>query len=256
MRWTAAVSLLMAAIVVVCPAQMPPSDSVSYAAKVVTAEGQVSVLKDSYPWALSAGDTIQVKQIIVTGPDGHALFQVSDGSTFEVFPNSQVIFRKNAPNWGDLLDVLVGKIRVQIQKLGGQPNPNRVHTPAAVISVRGTIFEVSVDDDEQTTLVAVDEGTVEVQHALLPRGAPKLVAAGESIRVYKSEPLEARVIDKGGLFRQVLKMAYDAAFTIATHQTRTAGISLPGGGNGPLSGDTKPTPPPPPPPGKLPTPGH
>ena len=59
---------------------------------------------------------------------------------FEVYPNSNVTFRNNPGNWRDLLDVWVGKIKVHIQKLGGQPNPNTVHTPSAIISVRGTDF--------------------------------------------------------------------------------------------------------------------
>src|SRR5438105_5542998 len=92
---TARLSLLFAAMISLCLAQMPPSDAGSYAAKVLTATGQVSVLKDSRPWALSVGDSVQVRELIITGPDGHALFQVSDGSTFEVYPNARVVFRKN-----------------------------------------------------------------------------------------------------------------------------------------------------------------
>ncbi|MGH9558972.1 MAG: FecR family protein, partial [Bryobacteraceae bacterium] len=144
-----------------CFGQMPPIDSASYAAKVIGMSGQVSVLKDTEPWALQIGDTVQVKQLILTGPDGQARFQVSDGSTFDVYPNSRVIFRKDAPNWKDLLDVLVGRVRVQIEHLYG-PNPNRVLTPTAVISVRGTVFDITVDGEDETTDVEVEEGTVEV----------------------------------------------------------------------------------------------
>ncbi len=165
--------LLMAATAVVCFAQMAPSDSTDYAAKVITLTGQVSVLKDNQPWALNPGDSVQVRQIIISGPDGHASFQVSDGSTFEVFPNSTVVFRKNVPNWRDLLDVLVGRVRVHIQKLGNQPNPNRIYTPTAVISVRGTTFDVAVTDQDESTVVEVEEGEVAVQHALRPVGAPE-----------------------------------------------------------------------------------
>src|SRR5258705_13224567 len=187
---------LLAATAVVCLAQLP-SEAALYAAKVTSQTGQVSVLKDNQPWALSIGDTVHVRQVIVTGPDGHAIFQVSDGSTFEVYPNSYVVFRKNPPNWKDLLDVLVGRVRVHIQKFGNQPNPNRVLTPTAVISVRGTTFDITVDDDDETTLVEVEDGQVEVQHALLPRGNPKVLSPGETLRVYRNEPLEAGLIDKG-----------------------------------------------------------
>src|SRR5215472_6059518 len=135
--------VLMAASLAVCLGQVLPAPA-DAAAKVISLQGQVSVLRDSEPWALNVGDSIQVRQVIVTGPDGFAEFQVSDGSTFQVYPNSNVVFRKNPPNWRDLLDVLVGKVRIHIQKLGGEPNPNRVMTPSAVTSVRGTTFDVSV----------------------------------------------------------------------------------------------------------------
>lgn len=246
---TAKLSLLVALTAAVCLGQMPPIDSVNYAAKVVTLTGQVSVLKDSQPIALEVGDAVQVRQLIITGPDGSAKFQVSDSSTFEVYPNSQVIFRKNAPNWRDLLDVLVGRVRVHIEHLmNNQPNPNRVLTPTAVISVRGTTFDISVQDEDETTTIEVEDGLVEVQHALLPRGNPKMLTSGESIRVYKHEPLQAGLIDKGDLFRRIFRAALDAVTTIGTRTPRTSGGSGPSVGSG-----QKPSPPNLPPPGVPPS---
>ncbi len=224
----------------------------------MTISGQVSVLRDSVPWALSSGDAVQVQQVIVTGPDGHGLFEVSDGSTFEVYPNSTVVFRKTPFNWRDLLDVLVGKVRVHIEHLGGVPNPNRVLTPTAVISVRGTTFDISVDDDDETTVVEVEDGEVEVQHALLP-GEPRIVHPGEVFRVYKNAPIASDGIDKGTLFRYAVRILRNAATAMAT---RSARANFPGGGGtGPGNscrpglpcgnspgGTTIPAPPPPPPP--------
>jgi hypothetical protein len=259
---TAKLSLLFAAGAVVCLAQMPPIDSSNYAAKVVTLTGQVSVLKDSEPWALVVGDTIQVKQLIMTGPDGQATFKVSDGSTFDVYPNSRVVFRKNAPNWKDLLDVLVGRVKVHIEHLYG-PNPNRVLTPTAVISVRGTTFDISVADDDETTLVEVEEGTVEVQHALLPRGNARILTTGESLRVYRNEPIAQSGVDKRMIAQRALRMIVDAVSTYETRMPRAGSIggsTSSSGGGGIGSGSTpKPAPPtsaptappPPPPPGYL-----
>lgn len=242
------VSLLGVAAALVCSAQFAPSDAVNYAAKVITQSGQVSVFKDSQPWALSVGDSIQVKDLIMTGPDGHAILQVTDGSTFEVYPNSRVVFRKNPPNWKDFIDVLVGRVRVHIEHFGNVPNPNRVLTPTAVISVRGTTFDVSVDDDDETTLVEVEEGVVEVQHALLPRGDPKVLNTGDTLKVYRNEPLEAHVIDKSTVARQVVRSMVDAVTTIVTRMPH--GLGSTGGvlGTGGAVGDTQKVPPPPPPP--------
>src|SRR5262245_4545285 len=99
------IGLLTVASMGVCPAQILPVSG-DAAAKVISLTGQVSVLHDSEPWALNVGDSVQARQVIVTGPDGFAQFRVSDGSTFEVYPNSNVVFRKNPPNWRDFLDVL------------------------------------------------------------------------------------------------------------------------------------------------------
>ena len=240
--------LLLAAVAVVCPAQFVPFDTGNYAAKVVSQTGQVSVLKDTQPWALSIGDSVQARDLIITGPDGHALLQVSDGSTFEVFPNARVVFRKNPPNWKDFLDVLVGRVRVHIEHFGSVPNPNRVLTPTAVISVRGTTFDITVDDDDETTLVEVEDGQVEVQHALLPRGNSKLLNPGESLRVYRNEPIAARGLDKGNLARIVLRSMANAAITMATRMPGSGGGSGGGISTGGGVGDTQKVPPPPPPP--------
>jgi ferric-dicitrate binding protein FerR (iron transport regulator) len=240
-------------------AQMPFSDD--SAAKAITVQGNVSLVREASLWAVNVGDSILVKQVIVTGPDGYAAFKVSDGSTFEVFPNSRVVFRANPGNWRDLVDVWLGRIRIHIQRMGGQPNPNRVHTPTAVISVRGTIFDVNVDDDDETTRVAVEEGQVAVEHRLMPRdGDPRVLNAGDELVVYRNTPLAAnRRVDRG----RVMQYVADAVWNILTRTPR-----LPGGGSGgsggpstggvptggtttppvSLPGDTGATPPPPPPP--------
>jgi hypothetical protein len=239
---SAKVSLLTAAMAVVCTAQFTPSDATPWAAKAVSVTGQVSVMRDTTPWAISVGDSIQVRQLIVTGEDGHALFQVSDGSTFEVYPNSQVVFRKNPPTWKDLIDLLVGRVRVHIEHMGTLPNPTRMLTPTAVISVRGTTFDVSVDNDDESTVVEVEEGIVEVRHALLP-SETRTLTTGESIKVNKNEPI-AQASNKGTIARQVLHMAMDLAVTIGRPGVGT--IKVPGTSTG--GGAKVPPPPPPPPP--------
>lgn len=227
--------------------QSMSSENGLYNAKVISATGQVSVLRDNQQLALSLGDVVACQLMIMTGPDGRATFQVSDGSTYEVFPNSKVVFRKNMPNWRDLIDVFLGQVRVHIQKMGNIPNPNRVITPTAVISVRGTTFEVTVDDEGESTLVQVEEGLVEVQHALLPTGAGKLLSDGMELRVFKQQPL-AHGMDKGSVIQRVFHAMLDAVNT-AIVQVRVPG-RLPGSGGdypGHSSPDRDPPPPPPPP---------
>ena len=247
-------ALLGLAAAQLCSAQLFPISSAA-AAKVLTMTGQVSVLRDSEPWALNVGDLVQAQQVILTGPDGYAKFQTSDGSTFEVYPSSNVIFRKNPGSLRDLLDLFVGRVKIHIQRLGGEPNPNRVMTPTAVISVRGTIFDVSINDDDETTIVSVEEGSVEVRHALKP-GAPKIVNAGESLHVYRDEPLAKSLIDKNELFHRIVRGLGDAAYRIAISPPGHAGIgSIPGGGTTGVGENKPPGPPTTAPPTGAPTTG-
>ena len=208
-----------------------PVNAESGAAKVVTLTGQVSVLRDDSPWVLNVGDSVQPRQIIISGPDGFAVFQVSDGSTFEVFPNARVVFRENAGSWRDLLDVLLGRVKVHIQKMGGQPNYNRVRTPTAVISVRGTIFDVAVEDEDDTTLVTVEEGQVGVQHLLRP-GPERILNEGESIRVFRNQPLAQATLDKNSILREMLRRAEQAAYEIIYRSPLPGG---PGGAGCPVA---------------------
>jgi hypothetical protein len=224
------------------------------AAKVLTLTGQLSVIRDNSStttWALNLGDLVQPEQIIVTGTDGYGLFQVADGSQFEVFPKSRVVFRANRGDWKDLLEVWLGKVRVQIEHAGGLPNHNKVRTPSAVISVRGTVFDVEVEDEEATTLVIDEEGQVEVAHLLQP-GASRLLNPGEYVRVYKNEPLAKQLIDKGSMMRRALRAASDAFYQAALNASHNAAaIARTGTG---ATGDPadknngNPAPPPPPPP--------
>ncbi len=221
-----------------------PAWSQSGAAKVVTLNGQVSILRDDSPWVLNVGDAVQPRQTIVTGPDGYALLQVADGSTFEVFPNARVIFRENPGSWRDLLDILLGRVKVHIQKPGGQPNYNRVRTPTAVISVRGTIFDVAVEDEDDTTLVSVEEGQVGVQHLLKP-GPERILNEGESIRVFRNQALAAAPVDHNAMIRGILRQAEQALYEIVYGTRFPGGMGPVPGSPVPGSGDKKqPTPPP------------
>jgi len=257
-RFQAAMSaccLLLAAALVV--SLVPARAQDTAAAKVISMTGRVSVLRDNAPWALDVGSVVMPKQIILTGPDGLARFQVSDGSTFDVFPNSRVVFRDNPPSWKDLLDVLLGRVKVHIEKLNGMPNHNRVMTPTAVISVRGTTFDVAIEDDDDTTLVSVEEGEVGVRHKML--GGEVSLHPGEWVRVFKNQPLAQRQVDRGGIVQGALRAGAQALYELL-YRRQAAGPSAGGGtpaptttGNGDHdksggSGTPPPPPPAPPPP--------
>lgn len=194
-------------------------------ARVIQQTGQVSISDGGYFKALSVGDTIKIRQLIVTGPDGYAKFEVnSDRSTFEVFGNSKVFFRDVPGAWDNLLNVVIGRIKVFIQHAPGIPNPNRVTSPTAVISVRGTIFDVVVEDLDGTTFVAVDDGVVDVRNTTAA-GPAVTLRQHDSVRVYPGQPLVGRQVDRGELWRRIAYIARDGFWQVMTRRP---------GGNGPI----------------------
>jgi hypothetical protein len=229
------------------------SDDVATAMEV---EGQVSVLQGDRLVALFQKSpapvchcTVKAKQQIVTGGDGHAIFQIADGSTFEVFPNSRVIFRDTF-NFEELINLILGKIRVSVEHKNG-PNHKKVSTPTAIISVRGTVFDVDVEDEDGTTNVTVEEGEVEVHNTRQP-GPTRTVGEGNSIRIYPNQPLA-----KSGGTSPATPIFWDNVNGIiaGTVLRGPGAVGFPGGGIPGAQGDggkNKKNPPPgapPPPPG-------
>jgi len=218
------------------------------AATVIELEGQVSVLRGGQlplfqkgTAGVPVGQTaVNAKEEIVTGPDGHAVFQIRDGSTFEVFPGSRVTFQGQ---WTieDMLQLVLGRIRVTIEHRTG-PNHKKVSTPTAVISVRGTVFDVAVEDEDGTTLVSVEEGQVLVQHLLQP-GPPKILNQNESVRIYANQPLAKANTAPGvpGFVWDRLKNA--AADLILNNPGGVIGGGAGTGGPQPDNGKTKKNPP-------------
>ena len=214
------------------------------------ADGSVSVIRNEQEWALFAGDSVAVGEMIITGDDGFAQLAVQDGAAFVVYPNSKVVFRKNPANLRDLVDVFLGRVRIFIEKLGGEPNPHRVFTPTAVISVRGTIFDVEVNEYD-ATIVSVSEGLVGVRHRLLPNGRDTPVAAGQSLTIDAATPLAKSGVD--GV--KAVQVAEDVARIAASIWDRIANRPRTGGGGStptpaprPVPGDDEaPAPPPAPP---------
>lgn len=176
----------------------------AYEAHATVVTGQVSRIRDEQPWAVSAGERVPVQQVITTGPDGYAHFEVRGGSSFDIFGNSRVVFRQNAATAGDLLDVVAGRVRVHLQPSIGQLQL-RVFCPVAIVSThQPATIAIGIDEDE-TARIDVIEGEVGVQHTLLPRNEPVMVKAVDAILVQKDQPISHRV-ERGSLYRYTVKI--------------------------------------------------
>jgi hypothetical protein len=198
------------------------------AAKLEEVLGQVSLMKDGrvdIPLDLANHNQVCATQKVVTGPASFAKFRLQDNSTFEVYENSTVEFKSDWPSWTYLLNLVMGHVKVFIDHSKG-PNNNSVMTPTAVISVRGTVFDVTVVDNDGTTDVVCDEGLVQVKNVTAP-GTEPLLRPGEWIRIFPGQGL----MGKAGLNGQQQQFALKAARTaIDVLIRKIAGGSGPGGG--------------------------
>lgn len=160
-------------------------------ARITAIEGQVEIRR--YPSnqpvpvkiAFKVEDRLSAGDTIVTGKNGRLVLGLSDGSQAVIASKTTVIIKDLSESPRTLFEVIKGKTRIQIEKLGGQPNPYRVNTPTAVIAVRGTIFDVLVEDNQ--TEVFLHEGEVAVTNLLLP-AQPIFLSAGQTTRVLMQRP--------------------------------------------------------------------
>jgi ferric-dicitrate binding protein FerR (iron transport regulator) len=237
-RWTNFALLLAAAGFVFLPGAnaQPGKWGGRVAAKVLVEAGQVSVLKDGYPVVLNVNDVILVQQTVVTGPQSYAQFQLDDNTRIELFENSRMVFHGNTPSLLDMLYIELGRLKIFEQHTKGE-NAKKVTTPTAVISVRGTTYDVVVKDEEGTTFVTVDEGAVEVTNQTAP-GPSVLLNPGDSVTVFRGQPL-VKQVDHAAAMRIALKAARDLMYQVVLRGNSPVG--LPGGAGSPAGapGDKK-----------------
>jgi len=160
-------------------------------AKVLSIEGQVEIQRQPtnqaqfQKIAFKIEDQLKAGDTIVTGKNGRLVLGLSDGSQAVIAPKTTVVIKDLSQSPRTLFNVIRGKTRVHIEKLGGQPNPYQVNTPTAVIAVRGTIFDVLVDGNE--TQVFLHEGQVAVTNLALP-DQPVILSAGQATKILMQRP--------------------------------------------------------------------
>ncbi len=165
----------------------PASGQMAHSGRVIALTGNLSVLRVRQPAVfLRLNDAVSSGDELITDEGSEATIQAYDGSTVHVFPSSRVIFDERSPDIREFLHLFFGSVKVHIEKLSGRPNPQKMTTPTAVIAVRGTTFSVFVDEND-ATLVAVDEGTVAVANVRSPANEV-ILNRGERTWVRVNEP--------------------------------------------------------------------
>jgi len=158
------------------PTPIPPTSLPVGSATVTEAKGEV-VLHGPQGEELSAqrGLVLPAESTIET-QKGSLLFELQDGSQVLVKPHSRVVLKDPYQGKGFYLELLIGKVVNRVQKRLGNTPSFKMGTPTAVVTVRGTRFEVEVTR-KLRTYVAVYEGVVEVA-SLVGSAAPVMVRPG------------------------------------------------------------------------------
>jgi hypothetical protein len=145
--------------------------------------------------------------MVTTGNDGYAHFKIAGASSFDVFANSRVVFRQNASNSGDLLDVLAGRVRIHFHP-GVSQLQQRIFCPVAILTAHEpSTIALAVDEDD-TARIDVMEGAIAVQHVFLPSSEPVLVTAVDAVLVHKGQQISHQ-LDRGSLYRYTVKPLKD-----------------------------------------------
>ncbi|HEV7672911.1 MAG TPA: FecR family protein [Candidatus Angelobacter sp.] len=144
-------------------------------------KGKVSIQLPAQAFAAPVRGEVLPPDTTVSTDDGRLLLKLSDGSDVLVRAHTKLLLKQPEASGWKYFQILVGRVRTQIQKrMGGSP-AFQIGTPSAVISVRGTKFDVEVDR-RGFTEVDVDEGVVELE-AVTGRGESVMITAGFSSRV-------------------------------------------------------------------------
>jgi hypothetical protein len=159
-----------------------PSVSAPYAGATISDfRGKVSIQLPAQAFSAPLRGEVLPPDTTVSTDEGRLLLKLADGSDVLVRPYTKLLLKQPETNGWKYFQLLLGRVRTQIQKrIGGSP-AFQIGTPSAVISVRGTKFNVEVDR-RGFTQVDVDEGVVELE-AVTGRGQSVMITAGFSSRV-------------------------------------------------------------------------
>lgn len=175
-------SLALFTVCAVAQEKSPTAVNAPYAGATVSDfKGKVSVQLPAQAFSAPVRGEVLPPESTVNTDEGRLLLKLADGSDVLVRPHTKLVLKEPETNGWKYLQMTVGRIRTSIQKrMGGKPG-FQIGTPSAVISVRGTRFDVEVDR-RGFTEVDVDEGVVEMesQNGL---GESVLITAGFSSRV-------------------------------------------------------------------------
>ncbi len=166
MRALVVLPITVAVLIVACLAagqgeKMQPTTLAVGSARLGEVKGKVSIRDPKGNIVPAASGQVVVPESTIETAKGSVLLNLQDGSQVLVKPNTRVVLK--SPNEGrrTFFELLIGKVLAHVQKRVENAPSFKMGTPSAVITVRGTRFEVEVTKKNRT-IVDVYEGLVDV----------------------------------------------------------------------------------------------
>jgi len=157
-----------------------PSQRAGEVSRVIPA---VSLVRGAKNMTANAKTPVDWNDVVNTQANGRARVSLDDGSVLNVGSDSSMkVVKHDAGAQQTDLELTVGKIRAQAQKISQANGKFEVHTPAGVAGVVGTDFYVSYDNGVMN--VTVFDGEVKVCNS---QGVCVLVKAGQFTTVRNSD---------------------------------------------------------------------
>jgi len=128
-----------------------PSQRAGEVSRVIPA---VSLMRGAKSMSANAKTPVEWQDVLNTQASGRARVSLDDGSVLNVGSDSSVrVVKHDAGAQQTDLEVTVGKIRSQAQKISQPSGKFEVHTPVGVAGVVGTDFYVAYENNVMTTIV-------------------------------------------------------------------------------------------------------
>ena len=159
--------LIVLALLFVFIANRPAIGNEMPVGEITETRGPVAVVKDDgRQIRAEKGTPLFPGDLVTTGKGGLVWFSFKQGDQFRLGEEAQAsIDEMSTPELEDhqpVLRLALGYLWSKIRKLRGRTQRTVLHTPTAVLGVRGTEFDTVVSLDA-SSVVTVDEGKVEVE---------------------------------------------------------------------------------------------
>ncbi len=118
--------------------------------RIKTVTGQASVVRGASTFPATPGQTLNVKDVLTTGPDGRIGVTFVDNSRFAIGPNARVSlaefqFDDTTHKGGSLTQVDRGSLAIVSGQIAKENKDGmKVKTPTSLLAARGTRFVVDV----------------------------------------------------------------------------------------------------------------